>query len=1026
MADTRNVNTTTGTNFRGGSSNSGGSHLVGWDSGNVRAERYRFTTGPWPVTAISFTCPVHTVYQGSNIAIRYGISTSSTAYVNSSGSSTGYLANKGAKTSRSMSLKANTTYYITFFPGVSRNTYGLIKANDGKAFPITLTELRYTDCTAPTTVTLDKEIEVPGQSAVLSWSGAVAGTSLTIGSYDVYYSNSENGEYTLLGNTTDTFYTVTAPAAGQYYYYKVKAITAEDHHDYDSPLSEAFATLKGNTAPTAPTVSPSRTVIPSYGASVAFNVTPGTDIDGQSLTLAYSTTPTGNKTSFTSPLTVNLTAAATYYFYTYDGLEYSAATSKTITKNTKPTISVNGTTTVIGTYNALGGTGTTGSQLGYASNITPAISTSSTGKVMVELEYYSSDNTTAWDSSSVSRTTVQEITTSSTSVVLNNYNIHQYIGLGKDKVLGANNVHWRLRLKVNDGIEDSNFIYYPSNNQYYSIARASSLVNKYNQFANSNISGTNAGEIWKLIRLEVYNDTSVPATNIIATVNGSTVSATVQTSVSGSKRYIDITLPENLASEVTINITAQMKDSNATIVKTVTTTAKETKIPTLDGKELTHSAQTIKPFTESGLFTISTVWPFGSYTQIDATTLQAYNCSTTVSNAISFIHSSSSSSSGANRVTKTLTWSKSGDTITASMNRNVAYDWGHSLGITNYTGVVTYYCRLEIRNLFGKVVSTSWKTSYFDFRESAQSPAITSIDYSLDGGTWSSLGTKAVQEGVYLRLNCSFGLYTTDDVKISILLKNNSGERSVSCYEFGSPSKITPITYSSSELSRATGRTAASNTKSYVYYINTEIADAVKRQWRIKIDNSGGSATSGYKDTQVVRQCAPALTLTQCTTNAQYQLSYAFTVTDAGGGTLSNYLHDGTQNITGKLNNSSGTVQATVTGWETKTISVRTDSVVTGLYTHTKTYYSNAIIVYQISPTIAYRKNQIGVNTDSPASNAIVDIHQSTGKEFIIIQGVDTNNKINKFEINPITGEIKFYFDGTLQNTANLKQGFLT
>lgn len=1018
--------TSSGTNFRGGSSNSGGSHLVGWDSGNVRAERYSFKTGSWPVTAISFTCPVSGVYQGDNIAVRYGISTSSTAYVNSSGSSTGYLANKGAKTSRSISLKANTTYYITFFPGVSRSSYGLIKTNDGKAFTITLTELIYTECTAPTTVTLDKEIEVPGQSAVLSWSGAVAGTSLTIGSYDVYYSDSEDGEYTLLGNTTDSFYTVTAPTAGQYYYYKVKAITAEDQHTYDSPLSEVFATLKGNTAPTAPTVNPSRTVIPSYGTSVDFTVTPGTDIDGQTLTLAYSTTSTGEKISFTSPLTVNLTAAATYYFYTYDGLEYSAATSQAITKNTKPTISVNGTTTVIGTYSALGGTGTTGSQLGYASNIAPAISTSSTGKVMVELEYYSSDNTTAWDSSSASRTTVQEITTSSTSIVLNNYNVHQYIGLGKDKILGANNVHWRLRLKVNDGIEDSDFIYYPASNQYYSIARASSLVNKYNQFANSNISGTNAGEIWKLIRLEVYNDTSVPTTSVIATVNGSTVNATVQTSVSNSKRYIDITLPENLASEVTINITAQMKDSNSTIVKTVTTTAKETKIPTLEGQELTHGAQTIKPFTDSGTFAISTTWPFGSYTTIDSTTLAAYNCSTTASNAIKLIHSSSSNGSGANRVIKTLTWSKSSDNITASMNRNAAYDWEHSLGITNYTGTVVYYCRLEITNLFGKVISTEWKSLTFDFKETAQSPTITSIDYSLDGSTWSSLGNKSVQEGVYLRLNCSFGLYTTDEVKVSVLLKNNSGERSVNCYEFGSPSKITPITYSSLELNRATGRTVASNTKSYVYYVNTEIADTTVRQWRIKIDNSGGSVTSGYKDTPVVRQCAPTLALTQCTTNAQYQLTYAFTVTDAGGGTLSNYLHDGTQNITGKLNSSSGTVQATVTGWETKTISVRTDSVVTGLYTHTKTYYSNAIIVYQISPTIAYRKNQIGVNTDSPTSNAIVDIHQSTGKQVILIQGVDANNKINKFEINPITGEIKFYFDGTLQNTANLKQGYLT
>ena len=334
MADTVNKSTSSGTNFRGGSSNSG-SHMVGWDSGNVRAERYSFKTGSWPVTQISFTAPSTSVYQGTNIGLRYGISTSSTAYVNSSGTSSGYSLSKNAKNTRSISLKANTTYYITIFPATKRSdNFGLLNISNS-SFTVTLTELRYTECGAPTTVTVDRTIQVPNNNATLSWSGAVAGTSLTIGSYDVYYSNSEDGEYTLLGNTEDTSYTVTAPTAGNYYYYKVKAITAEDQHSYDSPLSEAFAVLKGNTAPTTPTVSPSRTVIPSYGTSVNFNVTPGTDIDGQSLTLAYSTTPTGEKTSFTSPLTVNLTAAATYYFYTYDGLEYSAAASQTITKKEK-------------------------------------------------------------------------------------------------------------------------------------------------------------------------------------------------------------------------------------------------------------------------------------------------------------------------------------------------------------------------------------------------------------------------------------------------------------------------------------------------------------------------------------------------------------------------------------------------------------------------------------------------------------------------------------------------------------------
>ena len=1017
---TATFTTTSGQNWKGGSKNSG-SHLIGWDSGSVRSEGYRFTTGQWPVTKITFRTPTTSVYQGANIALRYGISTGEKTYVSSSGSSTGYAATKNGTTTLITNLQPNTTYYITFFPGVTRSgTWGILNISNS-SFTITADVIDYTQCSPPTSLVLSRTVQTPGQSATLSWSGAEAGTNLTIGSYDVYRSTSVDGTYTLLGNTTNTSYTVEAPSAGTYYYYKVVTKPAEVQTTYDSDLSSASNGLKGNTAPGAPTVTVNRSVVPSYGGNITFTVSPGSDSDGQTLTLAYATSSSGTKTAFTSPLSANFTAGATYYFYTYDGLAYSSATTQAITVNTKPVIST-ATYDSVGTYNALGGAGITGSQLGYANTITPKISTNKTGCITVELEYYSSDNTTAWNAGAGAQyATMQQVNITSTSnVVLNSSNIHQYISLG------ATNIHWRLRFKLNDGIEDSDYNYYPSNSDatYYSIARPSSILATYNQHSNSDISGTIAGQIWRNVRLKVYNDTSVPLTSIVVAVGESTLNATVTTSTDNQYRYIDITVPDGIAGEATINITAQMKDASNSITKAVSTSVTETKVVTLGN--LTHGAPTIAPFTGSGNFSISTTWPFGTYTTIDSTTLAAYNCSTTVSNVIKFIHSSSNSGNGANRVTKTLTWSKDNDNITASMNRNVAYDWNNSLGISSYTGTVTYYCRLEIVNLFGKVISTSWLARSFDFREPAQSTTISSIDWSLDGTNWTALGNSAIQEGVYLRFNCSFGLYTTDEVRVSMLLKNSSGERAIGCYEFGSPTFITPITYASTELNRATGTTAASNSKSYVYQVTTEIADTANRQWRIKIENSGGTAYSSYKTTAVTRQCAPDLTLVSCITDASYNLTYTYSMTDNGGGSLTNYLYDGTQNITAALSGATGTVAATTTGWETKTISVKTVSVVTGLYTNTKTYYSNSIIVYQISPTVAYRKNQLGINTDEPESGAILDIHQSTGRNTILIQGLDANSVPTKFEIDVRTGEIKFYSNDVLQKTINLAKGFLT
>ena len=76
-----------GVNYRGSSPNQG-SHLVGWDSGSVRAEIYEFRTGNWPVTHINWWGPSSSVYQGSNIPVRYTVSTSPT--LNTGDSSTGY------------------------------------------------------------------------------------------------------------------------------------------------------------------------------------------------------------------------------------------------------------------------------------------------------------------------------------------------------------------------------------------------------------------------------------------------------------------------------------------------------------------------------------------------------------------------------------------------------------------------------------------------------------------------------------------------------------------------------------------------------------------------------------------------------------------------------------------------------------------------------------------------------------------------------------------------------------------------
>lgn len=1049
--------TTNRTNFKGGKKNSG-SHLIGWDSGKVRSERYTFKTGQWPASKISFHYDT-SVYDGKNIAIRCAISTSSTANVNKSGKSGGYAVTKNGTTTISISLKANTTYYIVFYPGVSKSNYGLLRADTN--FKITQTTIDRTACTAPTQLTLSRAIQSPGQLVELSWSGAAAGTNTQIASYEIFRASSPDAaaaDWTSIGSTTDvtTTFSVQAPSAGQFYYFKVK--TKSNPANYDSPLSVASSGLKGNTVPSAPTVvEVSGTTVPSTGGQVRFKVNAGTVTSGTA-SLYYSTSSTGSKTRFDSPLTITVTTPTTFYFYTYDNTDFSTATTRAITVNVKPVITNIGYVSGgLSFYTALGGDGIDGYQLGYVNEVTPQISTTKTGKVKVALEYYSSDgdDTDAWDDTSVQSVSIQDPDiTATTDVALNTCHIHKGIATA----LGSTNIHWRLSFVLNDGIEDSDAIYFPSTvsgntityeDKYYAIAHAPVLIARYNQFGSSDISGTKTGEICDKVRLKIYKDTSMTNVNVTASIAGDKVTVvSVDLSTDSSYQYIDITLDDTeLTGGADIQITANLTDIDGCLTKTISGigNVKETKKPYLP-KKLTYGAETINPFTSSGAFDVYALWPFGTYSTIQAA-LPEYNCSTTVTTAIKLTYMDES---GTHTVYKTPTWSKGqdvglNDTIATSLNREDIYEWNHSLGYQTYVGVKKYSCRLEITNLFNKTYSTPWIECEFDFNEPAVSPTISKIYWSADKTNWteldiSSQSTDTIQKGMYLKFECDFGLYTTDEVTLSILVKSGSlNERDLGFYdsteEGQSEKRYTPITYSNQELYRGTGyQQAGSNNRSYIYKIESDITTTDIRQWKLQIiSSSKKQASSTIVETKVLRQCKPAINFTKCKVDKNYEIYYDFSVVDKGGAdTIAYYLYsvDDEQ----KLNNNQifptdidGHKTSSLTGWESKYICIQAVSTVVGIdgFTNTENYYSLAILAYQVTPTVAYRVNSIGINVENPTPHAMVDIHQSSDTNLILVQGKSTgaNPVDRKFVLDVRDGTIKFYSNNVLTSTLDLLNG---
>lgn len=110
-----------------------------------------------------------------------------------------------------------------------------------------LKRISYTNVGAPQVVSLVKETAAPKESVELSWQGASAGTSNAIKQYEIWRSESENGEYSYLftvsTDATSGKTNVDAPSVnGSTYYYRVKTVGSVS--GYDSELSDAYAVLQ--------------------------------------------------------------------------------------------------------------------------------------------------------------------------------------------------------------------------------------------------------------------------------------------------------------------------------------------------------------------------------------------------------------------------------------------------------------------------------------------------------------------------------------------------------------------------------------------------------------------------------------------------------------------------------------------------------------------------------------------------------------------------------------------------------------
>lgn len=729
--------------------------------------------------------------------------------------------------------------------------------------------LSTTKCSAPTSVSSNVSIQKPNTAVTISWSGASGGIGNAITGYTVYYkvggwptTSSYNG--TIDATSTSCGFTIPNSATrGSIYYFKVVTKGAAGSSWY-SDISSNGASVSVNQLPAAPTASASPTRIKSSGSTtVIFTVTAGNDANtGQTKTLYYATSASGTKTVFTSPLSQSLSNAATYYFWTYDGLEYSSSTAVSIVKNTPPTIG-SITMSAVATY----------SPSKNGRNYVKNISASANNVTGTNLTYQ-------WAlrvGSGTGATTFNSVTNISNNQTLGNIDVTAY---------GAHfDTAYKLQLTVTDDLGES-AVKQSSDNNVFCIPDApaiSSIKNKNSK--TDNTSGTNESHFDQglsfiyaenntgLTRELLYSTNSNFSSYNIISLTGTDYSyANLSNLTRGQTYYFKIRFRCNSRISLTSSTTGYFRTNDITPnISTITP----------------QSGSVIKPYTQSILnfaFTNSPIkWENAQdvaepASQSAADIQVAYNAIY----SIKFKYSTRSlavSSAGTN--------SSGTVTGTVTLSSIPTASWKTLLGFANDAPApnTSYTITLEITatNGFGKTFTSS-KNFTVNFVEGFvvdQGSAVLSIFTSASQtvnipDTYTSSNRYSLFETEKIRFTISgFQCYANQAVTFRIRKSNSTGQI------------LATATSSASDFTGPSGRIYTLNTKNIDYTI-PELTSSADATFYIEIILENGNSIPKiidickYRRIQIPSINPQIISITEDPSN---HFTFTYKITDYGGDT---------------------------------------------------------------------------------------------------------------------------------------------
>lgn len=891
------------------------------------------------------------------------------------------------------------------------------------------TNLAYSNCYAPTSVTASGLV-APNGEVTISWSGASGGTSNSINGYDIYWritpegsapststytnktsisSTSGSGSAKInVGNATRghtvVFGVVTKGSAGSSYY---SGITTG-------------GSVKINSKPTKPlggTVSPTK--IPASGGTITFNITPGNDSDGQTVGLKYATSATGSKTPCASSFSLQVTGAGTYYFWSNDGLEDSDEYYRvSVSSNTKPTVSIKVSGTQLETVNTLSGAT-------YVLNPTITLTQGNNGQQEGNTYnyyiHYSTNNrtwtkATLWKNDTSLTKTIDDVRT-----------------LGYFTNLATTSYYYYFSATRNDGMDTSNAVN-TSSTKYYASKRPS-LIGMYNtqNYQDINLSDFQ-GYFSKALSFKFQRDTGY---NSLKIFNGSTQVATISlTAATDGLRgqWLGINLTKGAYS-----FTGELGHAANNFYTAKMTLGSSYKIENLEAKNLAASAD-FQVYTSNVTYDFSIYNTFNvSYGELNASKYKEYGISN-ISNSF-YAKLTVDSATG---ITQALTIaqrttngnSTTSDTLYFSLTAAQLYAMLPNISNKNktYKGTLT----VGFIDVFGTDTSTSIDyTVNYGVTPQVSSLSI-KVNNSKEVNTWEYL-----KEGMPLTITGVVKSYNTKP-KIQIQINRIKNGIESGYVDFG-----TPIDLASN--STASGATPAQGTPISYTFSNkriitigelTELDYQVNFRAKVVTEaNSKYHYTGSKLYAGNVKVCGHtsqgAVTLNEAdfssteVTRATSYLNYRYTNKHPGAITItnnSNYsltltarleyrniantdwssassVDIGINSLTSFLNYS-GTRRSVVfvfpegaDAFVCRLVLTTTQTVINGSqrYTTTKTVYTNEQAVYNVLPTVSYRKNLLGINASNLNNyeNAVIVVGEHSSKNIIYLVSSTGVKKIN-------------------------------